>query len=336
MEKKFTNSFENSDYEILTDEGYQDFIAILETIPYEVYVLKTKHRELECADNHIVFLASGEEIFVKDLKIGQFVLVEEDENTNEFDEVLSVEKTERVEEMYDIQIKDVDKYKFYTNGILSHNTKFFECLAGIRQPDTGQVLVGEEQKPTRIGRVGVVQQNYPMFMHKTVIANMKAAARGHANKGERDDRINDVLTKFGLADRKKYYPAMLSGGQKQRAAIAQQILCANNFLLMDEPFSGLDINMIHEVSSLIQEVAHMHELNTIIIVSHDINSTVAISDTIWIMGRDRDANNNVIPGAKIKHKYNLMERGLAWRDDVESTPEFGKLINEIKGIFPKL
>jgi ABC-type nitrate/sulfonate/bicarbonate transport system ATPase subunit len=105
---------------------------------------------------------------------------------------------------------------------------------------------------------------------------------------------------------------------------------------MDEPFSGLDINMIHEVSSLIQEVAHMHELNTIIIVSHDISSTVAISDTIWIMGRDRDENNNIIPGAKIKHKFNLMERGLAWRDDVESTPEFGTLINEIKGLFPKL
>jgi hypothetical protein len=54
------------------------------------------------------------------------------------------------------------------------------------------------------------------------------------------------------------------------------------------------------------------------------------------MGRDRDENNNIIPGAKIKHKFNLMERGLAWRDDVESTPEFGALINEIKGLFPKL
>jgi len=242
-----------------------------------------------------------------------------------------------------VEIKDVVRPGHTTGQIIGFlapsgmgKTKFFECLAGIRQPDTGQVLVGEDQKPTRIGRVGVVQQNYPMFMHKTVMANMKAAARGHANRGERDDRINDVLTKFGLADRKKYYPAMLSGGQKQRAAIAQQILCANNFLLMDEPFSGLDINMIHEVSSLIQEVAHMHELNTIIIVSHDINSTVAISDTIWIMGRDRDKNNNIIPGAKIKHKFNLMERGLAWRDDVESLPEFGTLINEIKGIFPKL
>jgi ABC-type multidrug transport system ATPase subunit len=111
-----------------------------------------------------------------------------------------------------VEIKDVVRPGHTTGQIIGFlapsgmgKTKFFECLAGIRQPDTGQVLVGEDQKLTRIGRVGVVQQNYPMFMHKTVMANMRAAARGHANKGERDDRINDVLTKFGLADRKNAF-----------------------------------------------------------------------------------------------------------------------------------
>jgi ABC-type nitrate/sulfonate/bicarbonate transport system ATPase subunit len=245
-----------------------------------------------------------------------------------------------------VEIKDVVRPGHTTGQIIGFlapsgmgKTKFFECLSGIRQPDTGTVMVASEKDgllPTKIGRVGVVQQNYPMFMHKTVMANMKTAARGFANKGERDDRINDVLTKFGLADRKRYFPAQLSGGQKQRAAIAQQILCSNNFLLMDEPFSGLDVNMITEVSDLIKEVAHMHELNTIVIVSHDIDSTVAISDTVWVMGRDRDDDNKIIPGAKIKHKYNLMKRGLAWRDDVESLPEFRELINEIKSKFEYL
>ncbi len=214
-------------------------------------------------------------------------------------------------------------------------TKFFECLAGIRKPDTGTILIGEEQKPTKVGRVGVVQQHYPLFMNKTVGANMRVAAR-NLPKSERSDRIDDILKRFGLANRKSHYPAMLSGGQKQRAAIAQQILCSNNFLLMDEPFSGLDVNMITEVSDIIKEVAHMHELNTIIIVSHDIVSTTAISDTLWIMGRDRDENNNIIPGAKIKHKINLIKEGLAWQDDVEKLPRFNELITEIKGKFPHL
>ena len=250
-----------------------------------------------------------------------------------------------------VEIRDVVRPGYTTGQIIGFlapsgmgKTKFFECLAGIRKPDTGTILIGEDQKPTKIGRVGVVQQNYPLFMNKTVLGNMKAAASGFANKTERNDRIENVLTKFGLADKKSFYPAQLSGGQKQRAAIAQQILCANNFLLMDEPFSGLDINMINEISDTIKEVAHMHELNTIIIVSHDIHSTVAISDTIWMMGRDREIKEDesgnqistIIPGAKIKFKYNLMKRGLAWQDDVENHPEFSKLINEIKGEFPTL
>lgn len=241
-----------------------------------------------------------------------------------------------------VEIKDVVRPGHTTGQIIGFlapsgmgKTKFFECLSGIRKPDTGTVLIGEDLQPTKIGRVGVVQQNYPLFMNKTVLGNMQVAAR-NLPKSERDDRIHDILTRFGLADRKGYYPAMLSGGQKQRAAIAQQILCANNFLLMDEPFSGLDINMIHEISETIKEVAHMHELNTIIIVSHDISATAAISDTIWMMGRDRDVEGNIIPGAKIKYKYNLMEMGLAWRSDIESLPAFNNLKMEIKGKFPYL
>jgi len=243
-----------------------------------------------------------------------------------------------------VEIRDVVRPGYVTGQIIGFlapsgmgKTKFFECLAGIRKPDTGTILIGEDLQPTKIGRVGVVQQNYPLFMNKTVIGNMRVAADGFSNKTERDGRIDDVLTKFGLIDKKKFYPAQLSGGQKQRAAIAQQILCANNFLLMDEPFSGLDVNMIEEVSGLIKEVAHMHELNTIIIVSHDIHSTVAISDTIWMMGRDRTPDKNeIIPGAKIKYKYNLMEKNIAWRDNIEDTTEFNQLIKEIKGEFPTL
>ncbi len=249
-----------------------------------------------------------------------------------------------------VEIKDVVRPGTTTGQVIGFiapsgmgKTKFFECLSGIRKPDTGTILVGEEQLPTNIGRVGVVQQHYPLFMHRTIMSNMKIAAR-NLPKSERDDRVRDILKRFGLLERGGHYPAMLSGGQKQRAAIAQQILCSNNFLLMDEPFSGLDVNMISEVSGLIKEVAHMHELNTIIIVSHDIVSTMAISDTIWVMGRDRETFTNskgepdsrIIPGAKIKYKYNLMEEGLAWQNNVEKMPRFNEIINEIKGKFPYL
>ncbi|MBC8110533.1 MAG: ABC transporter ATP-binding protein, partial [Verrucomicrobia bacterium] len=168
-------------------------------------------------------------------------------------------------------------------------TKLFEIMAGLLKPTTGQTFIGVEQKPTKPGSLGVVQQNYPLFNHHTVFGNLEIAAKKTIQESEaRKARIYEVLDRFGLRQHATMYPAQLSGGQKQRIAIAQQLLCSENFLLMDEPFSGLDINMVEEVSDMIVEIANSHELNTIIIVSHDIVSTAAIADTLWIMGRDRD------------------------------------------------
>ena len=356
-DEKFTHFFENSEYEIMTNEGYMNFVGILQTVPYEVYILKTKYHTLECADKHIVFMSTGDKhpVFVKDLKPGQFIQVEENEKHSDIDEVISIEKTERIEEMYDIQITENEKFSFYTNGVLSHNTKFFEMLSGIIEIDgeketkteeqlkneshraMGKILIGEKLEPVSMGKVGVVQQNYPLFNHLTIYHNMDVAAIGkHKDAKLRKDMIEDILTRFDLITKKNDYPAQLSGGQKQRAAIAQQILCSNNFLLMDEPFSGLDINMVHKVSDLIVKVANMHELNTVILVSHDIVSTAAISDTLWIMGRDRDLHNNIIPGSKIKYQYDLIERDLAWKPGIEATIGFHALIDEIRALFPTL
>ncbi len=213
-------------------------------------------------------------------------------------------------------------------------TKLFEIMAGLLKPTSGQVYVGQNQQPVAPGRMGVVQQNYPLFNHRTVMGNLEIAAKKTiADASKRKDRIYELLDRFHLRQQAGMYPAQLSGGQKQRIAIAQQLLCSENFLLMDEPFSGLDINMVEEVSEMIGEIANTHEHNTIIIVSHDIVSTSAIADTLWIMGRDRDAQNNIIPGAKIKHTFDLVERGLAWKPDIKKMPAFNSLINEVRDLF---
>jgi ABC-type nitrate/sulfonate/bicarbonate transport system ATPase subunit len=216
-------------------------------------------------------------------------------------------------------------------------TKFFEILAGILKPDTGKVLINKELKPSKIGDVGVVQQNYPLFNHRTVKSNLElGAAKTITDATERERRITAVLERCNLGLHANHYPAQLSGGQKQRVAIAQQLLCTEHFLLMDEPFSGLDVNMVDEISEMIVEISNKEEENTVIIVSHDIVSTVAISDTIWVMGRSRDEKGNVISGSYIKHSFDLCERGLAWRKDIKRDPDFIKLINEIRDLFSTL
>jgi len=216
-------------------------------------------------------------------------------------------------------------------------TRLFRILAGLDEPTSGRVLMGEGGVPVERGMVGVVAQRYPLFAHRTVLGNMMVAARqAGCTHAEGRDRALRLLKRFGLEDRANHYPAQLSGGQQQRVAIAQQFLCSEHFLLMDEPFSGLDPNAVEAVGELITEMANLDELNTIIVVTHDIAAAIEVADTLWLMGRDRDASGRVVPGARIQGTHNLIERGLAWRKGITSAPEFMELLREILARFPKL
>jgi NitT/TauT family transport system ATP-binding protein len=215
-------------------------------------------------------------------------------------------------------------------------TRLLRLIAGLDRPDSGVVL-GPRSQPIAPGTVGVVFQNYILLRHQTVMGNLVTA--GVANglrRGEARDKASHLLERFGLADRASYYPAQLSGGQRQRVAIAQQLVHHKPLLLMDEPFSGLDPAALDDVIQLIVEVAHMDELNTLIIVTHDIRAAMLVSDTLLMLGRDRNPDGKVVPGAHIQHTYNMVERGLAWRTDLELDPKFPALEREIKDRFRTL
>ena len=206
-------------------------------------------------------------------------------------------------------------------------------LAGLLAPSAGCVRVGEAQQVARPGLVGYVQQHYPLFQHLTLLDNLLLAARRHHAPAEARARTDAYLTRFGLAAHAHKYPAHLSGGQRQRVAIAQQLLCAEHFILLDEPFSGLDVAMLDEVKRLIVEVTTLDELNTVLIVSHDIATTTALADRLWLLAPERDpTTGQLLPGATLspRHQYNLAQLGLAWHPGVENEPEFAQFVAEIK------
>ena len=205
-------------------------------------------------------------------------------------------------------------------------------IAGLLPPTTGMVQVANPQRPVCPGDVGFVQQRYPLFNHRTLLDNLLVAAgRKHA-PADAQARAEEFLTRFDLAQHRRKYPAQLSGGQRQRAAIAQQLLCSEHLIILDEPFSGLDIAMIDEVKKIIIEVTTSDELNTVVIVSHDLATTTALSDTLWLLGPERDAAGQCVAGATIskKHQYNLAEMGLAWQPGIQARPEFVQLIEHLK------
>jgi len=216
-------------------------------------------------------------------------------------------------------------------------TSLFHIIAGLNAPTSGRVSVNGFDRPVKAGEVGVVAQSYPLFEHRSVLGNLMLAAK----KKEKDskvahDKVMEMLKEFGLEDKFNLYPAQLSGGQRQRCAIIQQILCSEHFLLMDEPFSGLDLLMLEKTCELISKVASMDDLNTIIVVTHDVTAACSVADHLWLMGRESDSNGNTLPGSRIVKQYNLIERDLCWQPGIITTEPFTDFVREVKDEFRRL
>jgi polar amino acid transport system ATP-binding protein/sulfate transport system ATP-binding protein len=216
-------------------------------------------------------------------------------------------------------------------------TTLFRVLAGLDKPDSGEVLVTPDQVPVRRGMVGVVAQHYPLFQHRTVLGNLVVAGRqAGLSKAAATEKAKDLLARFGLDESEGKYPSQLSGGMRQRVAITQQFMCSEHFLLMDEPFSGLDLVAIERVTRLVDEIAASDELKTFVIVTHDVTAAIEVADQILLLGRERNEKGEIVPGARVMQSYNLVERGLAWRHGITGTPEYAELVREIREVFPKL
>ncbi len=214
-------------------------------------------------------------------------------------------------------------------------TTLLRILAGLDKPDSGNVSihVGNGMRDVHVGDIGVVFQRYPLFDDRTVLQNLvEPAMNSGMNRNEAEIKATKFLQEFGLDNQLSSFPAQLSGGQRQRVAIAQQLIQDRHYIILDEPFSGLDPNNIHNVISLLQRIANQHSKNTFIIVTHDITSALIISDTVIILGKT-SANE----GSKIVKEYDMIEEGLAYQANIEDLPRFQQIRKEIKYVeFPKL
>jgi NitT/TauT family transport system ATP-binding protein len=244
----------------------------------------------------------------------------------------------------DLEVRDVVRPGTCTGQVVAllgpsgvGKTTLFRVLAGLQQPDSGTVLIGSPGVPVERGMVGVVAQSYPLFAHRTVLGNLVVAGRraGLARAAARA-KAADMLSRFDLLERAQLYPAQLSGGQRQRVAIAQQFMCSEHYLLLDEPFSGLDPIAVAKVSEMLVEVANLDELNTVIIVTHDIAAALEVADVVWLLGRDRDAAGMPVAGARVQETYDLMACGLAWHKDVGNSPRLIEMAADIRSRFARL
>ncbi len=214
----------------------------------------------------------------------------------------------------------------------------FKALTGLVKPNTGKILIRDianssetdiRAKPVEEGDVGFVDQKYTLFRNKTVTQALKFALRNSTlTEPQKQEKISKYLNEWGLEKFKNQYPNELSGGQRQRTAIIEQIFSSGNYMVLDEPFSGLDVGNIEDVKRSIKMIESDHTLNTIIFSTHDIELAVAIADSIYIIGYPTVDGKQANYGTIVGH-FDLKAMNLAWQSfDIKHLA----LVDQIKKI----
>ena len=166
-------------------------------------------------------------------------------------------------------------------------TTLLRLIAGLDQPTSGEIIANGEKVVEPSGDRAVIFQQYSLFPWLTVLQNVTFGLE-MTNKGSKEENIETAeryLTRVGLIDFKDSYPHELSGGMKQRVAIIRSLLNHSPILLMDEPFSALDMQNRHKLQEQLIGVWKRFE-NTIVFVTHDVDEAVFLADKIVIMDKN--------------------------------------------------
>jgi iron(III) transport system ATP-binding protein len=167
-------------------------------------------------------------------------------------------------------------------------TTLLRCLAGFEDIAAGEIrfdgkVVSTERltRPPEERRVGMVFQDYALFPHLSVGGNVAFGLRGW-DSADRRARVAEMLALVGLADVAEVFPQQLSGGQQQRVALARALAPGPDLLLLDEPFSNLDVELRARLSIEVRDIIKRIGA-TAILVTHDQNEAFALADVVGVM-----------------------------------------------------
>ena len=192
-------------------------------------------------------------------------------------------------------------------------------IAGFQQPRSGEVLLHGKQvssadhmMPPEKRNLGMVFQDFALFPHLTVEDNVAFGLRNR-NRFDRKERVFEMLELIDLKELARRYPHQLSGGQQQRIALARALAPRPEILLLDEPFSSLDVELreqlAREVRSILKQLG-----TTAILVTHDQLEAFALADEIGVMHEGKlhqwDSPHNIYHHPKNHTVANFIGQGV--------------------------
>ena len=177
-------------------------------------------------------------------------------------------------------------------GLLGPNgagkTTSFYMLSGLIKPNEGRIFLDEEEITTlpmymRAQKgLGYLAQEASVFRKMSVENNIMSVMEfGDLNKEQRKERLEELLDEFGLQKVRKSLGIQLSGGERRRCEIARCLAIDPKFILLDEPFAGVDPIAVEDIQHII---ANLKTNNIgIIITDHNVHETLAITDRAYLL-----------------------------------------------------
>jgi len=167
-------------------------------------------------------------------------------------------------------------------------TTALRCIAGFEPVDEGSIRAHgrllaspEFHSAPETRQIGMVFQDYALFPHLTVLENI-AFGLHRMERGKRARRVEEILATVGLTEHCGHYPHQLSGGQQQRVALARALAPQPEIVLLDEPFSSLDVELRERLGVEVRTV--LKTLNaTALLVTHDQQEAFAVADLVGVM-----------------------------------------------------
>jgi lipopolysaccharide export system ATP-binding protein len=177
-------------------------------------------------------------------------------------------------------------------GLLGPNgagkTTSFYMIVGLIQPNEGQIFLDERNittlpmyKRAQLG-IGYLAQEASVFRKLSVEENIMAVLEmTNMKKSERKEKVDSLLEEFSLTHVRKNLGMVLSGGERRRTEIARALAVDPKFVLLDEPFAGVDPIAVEEIQTI---VAKLKTKNIgILITDHNVNETLSITDRAYLM-----------------------------------------------------
>ncbi|MCX7237258.1 ABC transporter ATP-binding protein [Polynucleobacter sp.] len=212
------------------------------------------------------------------------------------------------------------------------------AICGFEPVKTGEIflrnkLTGSSKihTPTNQRRVGMVFQDFALFPHLTALENIAFGIHG-LPPAKRDLLAKDWLSRVSLADKANAYPHELSGGQQQRVALARAMAPEPDLILLDEPFSSLDVDLRERLASEMRDILKANNI-TALLVTHDQHEAFAIADKIGVMKDGKvvqwDAPYELYHKPSTRYVADFIGRGVFIKGTVESNRKIAIELGEL-------